>query len=114
MAGKATAAADKAAAETPETPAPATEAVDPRAAALAALTGGAAETPKAAEPQTEISTDDAEDFGGRTLAVVVSSRYNAKVNGEFRQARKGAVVKVTAEKLKRGVEIGTLRAVDGK
>lgn len=92
-----------------ETEGQATDTVDPRAAALAALTGGAADPVAVPEAVAPVDLATAEDFGGDKLAVVLTTRYNGKPNGTFKQARKGAVVKVYDYELNRGVEIGALR-----
>lgn len=102
-----------AAAKAAEEEASTTEEVDPRAAALAALTGPTPDAPAAAEPAPEL-VGDTEDFGGDLVAVVLTSRYNGHVDGIFKQARKGASITVTRAALDRGVAIGALRALDGK
>ena len=99
---------------TPPAPAPELqEQADPRASALAALVNGTAE-PVIPE-DTPVVVDDSEvlDFGGRSKAVVLFSRYNQIVDGLFKQARKGAVIKTDAESLKRGERIGALKKLEG-
>lgn len=105
-------AAAKTPAEKPVEPAVAAEA-DPRLAALANLTGAAPEIPAVApaEAEAEIGAEQILDFGGRSLARVLTTRYNQKVDGVFTQARKGDTIKTTAERLARGVAIGALAAV---
>lgn len=105
-----------AAAKTPaekveETAKPEAKVDDPRAAALANLTGAAPAAPAQPEAPAEADAAEALDFGGKVLAVVLTTRYNQKVNGDFTQARKGDTIKTTAERVARGVKIGALAAV---
>ena len=83
---------------------------DPRQSALAALVYGHEPQP-VVTADTEVKVDESTviDFGGRSKAVVLFSRYNQLTDGEFKQARKGDVIATDAESLKRGVKIGALR-----
>lgn len=82
---------------------------DPRDSALAALVFGGGEPVIAADEEPEVDAGNVIDFGGRSKAVVLFSRYNQLVDGEFKQARKGDVIATDADSMKRGVKIGALR-----
>lgn len=77
------------------------------------LTG---ETPTDAEPETapveNIDTENALDFGGRTLAVVLFHRYNALDGTRVVKARRGDVIKAKREEVDRGVKLGALREIE--
>lgn len=83
---------------------------DPRESALAALLSGETAAPVIKpSDEPEVDTSNVIDFGGRSKAVVLFSRYNQFVDGAFKQARKGAVIATDADSLKRGVRIGALK-----
>jgi len=82
---------------------------DPRDSALAALVYGTPDAVVTPDTEVEIDASNVIDFGGRSKAVVLFSRYNQLVDGEFKQARKGDVIATTAEALKRGERLGALR-----
>jgi hypothetical protein len=86
---------------------------DPRESALAALLSGEADPVITPADEPEIDTSNVIDFGGKSKAVVLFSRYNQDVDGVFAQARKGDVIATTAEHLKRGVRIGALKKLEG-
>jgi hypothetical protein len=95
-------------------PAPAVTAAetepDPRESALAQLVyGHAPQEVVTADSEPEVDPSTVIDFGGRSKGVVLFSRYNQMVDGEFKQARKGDVIATTADKLADGVKIGALR-----
>jgi len=82
---------------------------DPRESALAALMYG--ETAPVVTADTEVEVDESEvlDFGGRSKGVILFSYYNQLVDGKFKSAKKGQVIKTDADSLARGVRIGALR-----
>ena len=82
---------------------------DPRQSALAALVNGTAEPVITADAEVPVDDSVVLDFGGRSKAVVLFSRYNQLVDGLFTRARKGDVIKTDAASLKRGVRIGALK-----
>jgi hypothetical protein len=83
---------------------------DPRESALAALVYGNGPEP-VVTADTELVVDESEvlDFGGRSKGVVLFSYYNQLVDGKFKSAKKGQVVKTDADSLARGVRIGALK-----
>jgi hypothetical protein len=83
---------------------------DPRESALAALVYGNGPEP-VVTADTELVVDESEvlDFGGRSKGVVLFSYYNQLVDGKFKSAKKGQVVKTDADALARGVRIGALK-----
>ena len=101
---------------TPDAPAPQVGVVAPsgRDADLKALAfgngpGGA--LPVIA-PTDDVKVDEsapAVDFDGTVKAVVVASWYQAQLERGYTRARKGTVIRTTAEKVERGVTIGVLR-----
>ncbi|QDK01892.1 hypothetical protein SEA_VIBAKI_11 [Arthrobacter phage Vibaki] len=87
---------------------------DPRASALAALVyGNTAEPVITADAEIPVDTSNVQDFGGRSRAVVLFSRYNQFVDGKFKTAKKGDVIDTDADHLKRGVRIKALRKLEG-
>jgi hypothetical protein len=86
---------------------------DPRDSALAALLAGEADPVITPTDEPEIDTSNVLDFGGKSKAVVLFSRYNQIVDGLFTRARKGDVIATDAENLKRGVRIGALKKLEG-
>lgn len=86
---------------------------DPRDSALAALLAGEADPVITPADEPEIDTSNVLDFGGRSKAVVLFSRYNQIVDGLFTRARKGDVIATDADSLKRGVRIGALKKLEG-
>jgi len=89
-------------------------AADPRASALAALVyGNTAEPVITADTEIPVDESTVQDFGGRSRAVVLFSRYNQFVDGKFRTAKKGDVIDTDAESLKRGIRIKALRKLEG-
>jgi hypothetical protein len=86
---------------------------DPRDSALAALLAGEADPVITPADEPVIDTSNVLDFGGKSKAVVLFSRYNQFVDGGFKQARKGNVIATDAESLKRGVRIGALKKLEG-
>lgn len=86
---------------------------DPRESALAALLSGEADPVITPTEEPAIDTSNVLDFGGKSKAVVLFSRYNQIVDGVFTQARKGDVIATDADNLKRGVRIGALRKLEG-
>jgi len=84
-------------------------AADPRESALAALLNGEADPVITPADEPEIDVSNVLDFGGRSKAVVLFSRYNQIVDGLFTKARKGDVIATDADSLKRGVRIGALK-----
>lgn len=86
---------------------------DPRASALANLRNGTAEPVITADAEVEIDVSNVQDFGGRSRAVVLFSRYNQIVDGKFVTAKKGDVIDTDADSLKRGIRIKALRKLEG-
>jgi hypothetical protein len=88
---------------------------DPRESALAnLLAGGATAEPViTADAEIEIDESNVQEFGGRSRAVVLFSRYNQFVDGKFKTAKKGDVIDTDAANLKRGVRIKALRKLEG-
>jgi hypothetical protein len=86
---------------------------DPRESALAALLSGEADPVITADEEPAVDASNVLDFGGKSKAVVLFSRYNQIVDGVFTQARKGDVIATDADNLKRGVRIGALRKLEG-
>jgi hypothetical protein len=84
-------------------------AADPRESALAALLSGEADPVITPADEPEIDASNVLDFGGKSKAVVLFSRYNQIVDGLFTRARKGDVIATDADSLKRGVRIGALK-----
>ena len=82
---------------------------DPRESALAALVNGTAEPVIPADEEVPVDDSVVIDFGGRSKAVVLFSRYHQLVDGIFTKARKGDVIATDADSLKRGVRIGALK-----
>lgn len=115
-----TTAAASAAAAAPEVPAASVAPVDPpepvqdRSAALANLVNGAdaAEAPKAPEAPAVDPEAPRYDLGGRTVCLVTFARWNTLVDGVFKSAKRGALVKVTAAEADRGERLGGLVRVD--
>ena len=87
---------------------------DPRNAALANLLGGGTAEPViTADAEIPVDESNVQDFGGRSRAVVLFSRYNQFVDGKFKTAKKGDVIDTDAESLKRGIRIKALRKLEG-
>jgi hypothetical protein len=86
---------------------------DPRESALQALLYGKAEPLITPETEVEVDASNVIDFGGKSKAVVTSSRYNQFVGGLFKQARKGQVITTDADNLKRGIRLKALRKLEG-
>ncbi|WNN95962.1 hypothetical protein SEA_HIRKO_10 [Arthrobacter phage Hirko] len=86
---------------------------DPRDSALAKLLSGTAEPAITPADEPEIDVSNVQDFGGRSRAVVLFSRYNQFVDGIVKTARKGDVIDTDADNLKRGIRIKALRKLEG-
>lgn len=103
--------------KTPETNPDETAALDEaqRAAAIAALAGGT--VPVAAEaPAPVISvkrTGVTVDFGGKSVAVVLSRHVNDTVKGQNVVARRGDLITATPAFVARAAALGAVAKVDG-
>lgn len=64
---------------------------------------------KAEVEVVDAAIENAEDWGGRTAVVVTFDYFAAHVDGRYRRARQGAVLKVMKDVADRGVKVGALR-----
>lgn len=97
----------------PVDPPEAVTAEDVRAAALdTLLNGSAAEVAKVDVPLDYNPEQTPFDFGGRVVCVVTFHSWRAIVDGLFKSARKGTLIKVTAAQADRGEALGGLRRID--
>lgn len=62
-------------------------------------------------PEIDVST--AKDFGGDTVALVIFDYYRLRVDGLSKLAKRGDLIKVSAEESKRGTGIGGLKKIEG-
>jgi hypothetical protein len=86
---------------------------DPRDSALANLLNGTPDPVITEDQVVAVDESNVIDFGGKSRAVVVFSRYHQFVDGIFTKARKGDVIDTDADSLKRGIRIGALRKLEG-
>lgn len=87
---------------------------DPRGSALANLLAGTTAEPViAADAPVAVDESNVQDFGGRSRAVVLFSRYNQLIDGKVKTAKKGDVIDTDANSLKRGIRIKALRKLEG-
>ncbi|WNO25831.1 hypothetical protein SEA_ALTADENA_9 [Arthrobacter phage Altadena] len=95
-----------------EPPEPVT-AEDARAAALETLLNGSdAELVEVDVPLDYNPDQTPFDFGGRVVCVVTFHSWRALVDGLYKSARKGTLIRVPAAQADRGEALGGLRRVD--
>lgn len=63
-------------------------------------------------PLPEVEGQDVVDHGGTKKAQVLFNLWRTRRNGVTIESRRGDVIKVTAEQLSRGVELGGLKALE--